>query len=85
MWNGKPYYKERRQIVDTYICWALGCTYKRGVGLARYVILDRLGDYTSVGEWLSDKGFVTDDTPLAEIQAYRLRWVNALIDEFSVA
>lgn len=66
------------------ICYALSNSH--GANLARGIIEDRLGDLSYVTSWLWHAGYLPaayEDWDWTEIQAYRHRWVDALIEEFS--
>ena len=76
-----------------YICWAIEdgnhILGKLNVGglAAKAVINDRLGDSVLVSEWLEEyvpgaKDVIIKDKTGVVMQAYRHRWVDALIKEF---
>lgn len=81
-----------------YICWAIGDgAYAQGLStraeqLARSVVLERLGKYAYVDQWLAANVpgaldfFDNLPSPMERrrvVQEYRHRWLKALIEEFS--
>lgn len=81
----KPYLaKTERDIRDgskrMFICHALNHSWHSGADLAKKVIMTRLAGNPTVGQWLHRRGLVGTRV---EIQQYRHRWVDALIQEFS--
>lgn len=76
-----------------FICWALdhaiydGLTTGISGAKAKKIIETRLGNCSSVTEWLA-KNVVPEhalrgNISAVEIQQYRHRWLDALIEEFS--
>ena len=76
-----------------YICWAIedgnriGGNITLGGFAAKAVINNRLGDSVMVHEWLAKhvpgaKAVIIKDKTGVVMQAYRHRWVDALIEEF---
>ncbi len=89
-WDGYKYQHSR------YICDNIGSadtSYQKKLALD--VITQRLGDRYSVEYWLRDEGHISADFVEAarwgdreafevkQMHAYRLRWLKALIAEFS--
>lgn len=70
-----------------FICYALSDTGLVGANLARQVIMDRLfaaGGYGNVAKYLKHtQGLIDIDMRNPEVQAFRHRWVDHLIKEFS--
>lgn len=66
-----------------FICWALPCS-KAGYNTRRE-IMRRLGGAATVKGWLQNNYHIYSGQYISreEIQAYRHRWVDALIEEFS--
>jgi hypothetical protein len=65
---------------EEYICDAVGQTMHSSVIDVRREIMRRLDDSITVHGWLIHRGISDFDT--AEVQAYRRRWMLALIEEF---
>lgn len=70
-----------------YICWALEDA-KDANKISRYdewaakdVVMGRIHPYVTVDEWLTDELNVTPTDN--QLQEYRHRWLDALIEEFS--
>jgi len=88
LWNGRAYGPNPGNWV--YICFAIDDTRRQGgksgqaADNATSVIQDRLTPRGCVDSWLAHEAKV--DVSLlhpANVQAYRHRWLNALIEEFS--
>lgn len=81
----QPYLEEQG-----FVCWALGDAYKVGKitteqqKLAKRLINDRIHPHYTVGTWLNRSAGIPDRlfTPKA-MEAYRKRWLESLIKEFS--
>lgn len=80
---------------EEYLCYAIRCVFVHAdvdmiepIEQAQQIVLNRLGDHASVEGWLgnkgcldglpSDKSFIT-----RQVQLYRHRWLDSLIEEFS--
>lgn len=76
LWNGRGQFK-----YPSMICAALWMTDSANANEAAHVIRMRLGNHLSVEDWLCANGIANriDDR---EAQAYRHRWLDALIAEF---
>lgn len=87
LWDGQGMYQPSSH---DYICCAISDAYYMGgasataVAHATSVIRARLGSFTRVESWLVHvtKVDVSQLRP-ANVQAYRHRWLDALIKEFS--
>lgn len=67
---------------NNHICFALSDSV--GANMARSIIMRRLGKAGSVTYWLGQKGLIKIyGYNKSLVQAYRHRWLNALIEEFS--
>lgn len=81
-----------------FICHAIIVVYRRtdsyelqvACGVAQRIIDERLrhpnGTERTVSDWLCDNGYLSRDERELNynvVQAYRLRWVDALVEEFS--
>lgn len=82
LWDGvsPPYGK------NAYICYAVSDTAGNDYKLYQLVtglILNRLGNHAFVTGWLSAQGIPQEQLTKPNVQAYRKRWMNALIREFS--
>lgn len=73
---------------SSYICCAL--PQNKGGDLVRKVINERLEQQPTVRSWLDIHGYLRSDyyrlserAKYAQHQAYRHRWIDALIEEFS--
>jgi hypothetical protein len=78
----------------TYICIAINEVSDTKYRLfnscvcARSIINERLGESFTVGSWLAHNGFITnndfnDRKYQNQLQKYRHRWLDSLIEEFS--
>jgi len=63
-----------------YICHALEHSRHPGFAAARAVILERISPWSSLETWVMTN--VVEDFTLGDMQAYRHRWLDALITEF---
>lgn len=86
LWDGQG---KNPQYMRVYICFAIDTAwqdgqYKLGGTLAKQVINHRLGNEVLVEGWLYREAKVPKHllTPI-NVQPYRHRWVDALIQEFS--
>ena len=83
LWNGK----DKRSDKERYICMAIlfstsvddKASYSR---LLREEIARRL-EYKTLIRWLSHQGVNHYDMTNERLQAYRLAWINNMIEEFS--
>lgn len=75
----------------TYICWALEAQKGEGAIIAKREVLSRLNapyESYSLEKWLMDMGIrqysiIQDMHEHKQLRLYRLRWLDALIEEFS--
>lgn len=70
---------------ETYICHAL---YKagRGAEVARIEVNWRLGGHPTVRSWLLGNGISSEsEMTFDALMEYRLRWLDAIIEEFDPA
>lgn len=79
----------------TYICWAICHPYEMstpGQRMAQNMIMSRIKGYGTVSAWLAHNTLgsfrewmreVRSEQYVDAIQAYRHRWLDSLIEEFS--
>ena len=81
LWDGK---NTKPIEANIHICHALIDSGRVANESVRKIIEARLGDVSTVQKWLCATCF-NRSTVLnpKQVQAYRLRWVNSLIEEFS--
>jgi len=65
-----------------HICIALEDSRHFARREAKRIIERRLGRYVSVTHWIDSKGLITETTSSSDMRDYRLRWLDALIQEF---
>ena len=93
-------FKKAKAILEegdcTYICTALGWTYRykcpedsedyKAYNLARSIVMERLEGQPSLESWLKYQGFFlpTNSSPELEqkLRNHRLQWLDLLIAEF---
>lgn len=81
LWNGQRGI-DKRQGTSRFICQALYDSKARYGYLAREIVMERLDGNNTVDAWLANRKIYrgSDDR---KIQAFRHRWVDELIKEFS--
>lgn len=82
-----PYTWEGNSDKSEYICFAVDIAMghspgRGGTYSAKEVIMDRLGGYATVNGWLCKNISGFEYATMDDIQAYRHRWLDALIEEF---
>ena len=81
LWDGK---NDVPNGAEVYICYALIKSGRVASETVQEIIHARLDDQCTVWLWLNATFCNYSQTLVAEqVQAYRLRWVNSLIEEFS--
>jgi hypothetical protein len=87
----KNYLNKGNQDKTDYICAAIGDAEDdklvtiKAANHARWVIGSRLRDNATVTSWLKEQGFIPryqNSYNNKQVQAYRHRWLDALIKEF---
>ncbi len=74
---------------EVFICHAIDNTsFDMGIGEAIDIIQTRLNGLTSIEDWLVhnkylEKNELVEYTRIGQIQAFRHRWLDSLIKEFS--
>ena len=73
-----------------FLCWAVTTAYEAGMitesqqNLAKSLIEHRICPYNTVGTWLhSSAGIPNKELTPKAMKAYRKRWLESLIKEFS--
>jgi hypothetical protein len=67
-------------FLEEYICHALEHSNHKAYVSAQHVILSRIDPRVSLAAWVFDN--VAENATIADMQAYRHRWIDALITEF---
>ena len=89
LWDGENP-DDLRNDKEEFICFSLGASLEGSnadISLTREMIMSRLdNDCDTVEDWLKRRGYL-EDLPWEEreknVQAYRRRWMESLIKEFS--
>lgn len=63
---------------ERFICHALS-----GNCLARTVVRERLNGFLTLENWLRDAGIKSSEIRPSRMRAYRRRWLDELVKEFS--
>jgi hypothetical protein len=69
-------------VSEEYICDAVWLTRRSGAPDVQREITRRLDDAVTVRSWLNCHGHIQTSHRPQEVQAYRRRWMLALIEEF---
>lgn len=70
---------------NRYICIALDDSCHLARRAAQRIVMRRLRGDSTVSQWLYGRGFITCQRMDRELCEYRLRWLDALIEEFDPA
>lgn len=83
LWDGKEKYSSKESLVCMAILFSTSVDDRAGYSrLLRNEIARRL-EYKTLRMWLAYQGVSYDDMTNERIQAYRLAWINNMIEEFS--
>ena len=83
LWDGKEKYSKKERFVCLAILFSTAADDKACYSrLLRDEIARRL-EYKTLITWLSHQGVNHYDMTVERLQAYRLAWINNMIEEFS--